>query len=56
MSRVGKKPIQIPKGVTVDLKEDVLNVKGPKGDLQRKIDPRVSLQMDDDQILISVNE
>lgn len=56
MSRIGKKPIQIPKGVTVDLKEDVLSVKGPRGGLQRKIDPMVSLQMDDNQILISVNE
>ena len=56
MSRIGKKPIQVPKGVTVDLKEDVLSVKGPKGNLQRKIHPKVSLQMDDNQISISVKE
>lgn len=56
MSRVGKKPIQIPKGVTIDLKDDLLVVKGPKGDLQRKIHPKVSLQIDDEQILISVED
>jgi len=56
MSRIGKKPIQIPKGVTIDLKDDLLSVKGPKGGLQRKIHPKVSLQVDDDQILVSVQD
>ena len=56
MSRIGKQPIQIPKAVTIDLKEDVLSVKGPKGGLLRKIHPKVSLQMDDNQISISVDE
>ncbi len=56
MSRIGKKPIQIPKGVTIDLKNDLLSIKGPKGDLQRKIHPKISLQMDDGQILISVED
>jgi large subunit ribosomal protein L6 len=56
MSRIGKKPIQIPKGVTIDLKDDLLKIKGPKGELERKIHPKVSLQIDDGQILISVEE
>ena len=56
MSRIGKKPIQIPKGVTIDLKDDQLSVKGPKGGLQRKIHPKVSLQINDDQILVSVED
>lgn len=56
MSRIGKKPIQIPKGVTIDLKDDLLSVKGPKGGLQRKIHPKVSLRIDDDQILVSVED
>ena len=56
MSRIGKKPIQIPKGVTINLKDDLLNIKGPRGDLQRKIHPKISLQIDDDQILISVDD
>lgn len=56
MSRIGKKPIQIPKGVTIDLKDDLLKIKGPKGELERTIHPKVSLQIDDGQILISVEE
>ena len=56
MSRIGKKPIQIPKGVTIDLKDDLLNIKGPKGGLERKIHPKVSLQIDDDQISVLVKE
>ena len=34
MSRVGKKPITIPKGVSVTKNENVIKVKGPKGELQ----------------------
>lgn len=33
MSRIGKKPIEIPQGVSVEIKNDVVKVKGPKGDL-----------------------
>lgn len=34
MSRIGKKPIEIPENVTVEIKADILTVKGPKGELQ----------------------
>ena len=43
MSRIGKMPISIPKGVLVDLKDDLLVVKGPKGQLQRKIHPNIKI-------------
>jgi large subunit ribosomal protein L6 len=33
MSRIGKKPIEIPQGVNVEIKNDVIKVKGPKGEL-----------------------
>lgn len=56
MSRVGKKPIPIPKDVKIDLKEDMLSVKGPKGELQRRIDPRVNVSIEDKQVAISVND
>lgn len=56
MSRIGKKPILIPKGVTIDLKDGLLIVKGPKGTLQRKLHPKVSVKLDNDQILILVQE
>ena len=54
MSRIGKKPIPIPKDVKVDLKGDLLTVKGPKGNLQRKMDPNVQIRTDTDQIVLTV--
>jgi large subunit ribosomal protein L6 len=36
MSRIGRKPIEIPKGVTVSISKDVISAKGPKGTLQLK--------------------
>lgn len=33
MSRIGKQPVSIPAGVTVDVKGNVVHVKGPKGEL-----------------------
>lgn len=37
MSRIGKLPISIPAGVTVTLKENVVTVKGPKGELSQYV-------------------
>ena len=56
MSRIGKKPIEIPKTVSIDLKDDLLTVKGPKGQLHRKIHPKVSVKTGDGQILVTVSE
>ena len=39
MSRIGKLPISIPTGVTVTLKDNVVTVKGPKGELSQFVDP-----------------
>ena len=52
MSRIGKKPVEIPKGVTVTLKEDVITVKGPKGELQEQIHPDISVEVKDGQVLV----
>lgn len=52
MSRVGKKPIQIPDQVQVTLKEGSLEVKGPKGRLQRVIPPRVKVVQENGQIVV----
>jgi large subunit ribosomal protein L6 len=49
-------PIPIPNDVKVDLKEGVLTVKGPKGELSREIHPKVQIQIDKNQIIISVND
>lgn len=56
MSRIGKQPIPIPKQVKVDLVQDRLSVTGPKGKLEQKIDPGVSIRTEDDQITVIVDE
>lgn len=56
MSRIGKKPIPIPKDVKINLKGDILFVAGPRGELQRRIYPEVSLSIGEDQIAVSVND
>jgi large subunit ribosomal protein L6 len=55
MSRTGKKPIPVPKDVKVDLKDDLITVKGPKGELRRNIHPKIKISMKDDHILVSVD-
>ena len=56
MSRVGKKPIPLPKEVKIDLKDDLLIVSGPKGELRQEIHPRVNVLTEDDQIVVSVTD
>ncbi len=43
MSRIGKLPIEIPDGVDVKIKGDLVTVKGPKGELQQTVDPEMKL-------------
>ena len=45
MSRIGKLPISIPTGVTVTLKDNVVTVKGPKGELSQFVDPSINVEM-----------
>lgn len=48
MSRIGKLPITIPAGVTITVSDDnTVTVKGPKGELTEKINPRIKVSMDD---------
>lgn len=56
MSRIGKMPIQIPKDVKIDIKDGIIIVKGPKGELKRPINPRVSLNIDNDTLSITVKD
>ncbi len=46
MSRIGRKPIEIPKGVTVNIAGDVISAKGPKGTLQMKRHKAVTVKQD----------
>jgi len=53
MSRIGKKPIVLPKGVTVDIKDNTVKVKGPKGELARTFRPEVSVTMENGQVVVA---
>ncbi|MDN4527185.1 50S ribosomal protein L6 [Fictibacillus fluitans] len=43
MSRVGNKPVEIPSGVTVDMKDNFVTVKGPKGELTRQFSKDIKI-------------
>ncbi len=47
MSRVGKKPIPVPGGVKVDVSEDYVEVRGPKGTLRQALPPGVRFELND---------
>jgi large subunit ribosomal protein L6 len=53
VSRIGRKPVQIPKGVTVTLKNGVVSIKGPKGVLEEKVHSDISVEVKDQQIILS---
>lgn len=52
MSRVGKKPVEVPEGVTVAIRGTVLKVKGPLGELERSLHPNISVSVDDEVITV----
>ena len=56
MSRIGKKPIQIPEGVEVKAEGSRVVVKGPQGEIERKIRPEVNVENKDGQVIVSVKE
>ena len=51
MSRIGKKPIAVPKGVTVNVKADGVEFKGPKGSLKQAIPPGVKFEVKDAELV-----
>jgi large subunit ribosomal protein L6 len=53
MSRIGKLPISIPQGVDVSVAKNMVNVKGPKGQLSRTIDPSITIAVKDGEVLLS---
>ncbi|MDE5678041.1 MAG: 50S ribosomal protein L6 [Phocaeicola sp.] len=56
MSRIGKLPISIPAGVTVTLKDNVVTVKGPKGELSQFVDPSINVIVEDGHVVLTENE
>ena len=50
MSRIGKAPVEIPAGVTVQVKDNVVTVKGPKGELQQEVNPDITVKVEDGKV------
>lgn len=53
MSRIGKKPVAIPAGVTVSVATDRIQVKGPKGELSESMFPGIVVEIKDNQVTIA---
>ncbi len=56
MSRIGKLPISIPAGVTVTFKDDVVTVKGPKGELSQYVNPSIKVTIEDGHVSFAEDE
>jgi len=54
MSRIGKQPVKVPTGVTITVgKDNVLSVKGPKGELKQEIDRDITLEVKDGTVVFN---
>ncbi|MGI6200978.1 MAG: 50S ribosomal protein L6 [Christensenellales bacterium] len=54
MSRIGKMPIALPKGVSVSVSEDnLVTVKGPKGELKQNINPDITVTVEGDTLTVT---
>ncbi len=53
MSRIGKAPIVIPAGVTVQVKDNVVTVKGPKGELSQEINTDITVNVEDGHVVLT---
>ena len=56
MSRIGKLPISIPAGVTVTLKDNVVTVKGPKGEMSQYVNPAINVAIEDGHVTLTEND
>ena len=52
MSRIGKKPVDVPKGVTVTIDGNTVKVKGPKGELQRTFHREMAVSMENNTVSV----
>ena len=56
MSRIGKLPIEIPAGVTVTVKDNLVIVKGPKGELSQQVNPAITVTLENGHVALKENE
>ncbi len=52
MSRIGKKPVVVPNGVTADIKDSVITVKGPKGELVKSFPEGITVKVENNEIVV----
>lgn len=52
MSRIGKAPIEIPAGVKIDIKDNNVTVKGPKGELTCTVNPDLTVEIKDNHLVV----
>ncbi|MGZ5335498.1 MAG: 50S ribosomal protein L6, partial [Solirubrobacterales bacterium] len=52
MSRIGRQPVSIPDGVSVDVKPDAVTVKGPKGELSQHVSREMKVSVDDGTLTV----
>ena len=52
MSRIGKKPVSIPKGVTISVEGAIVTVKGPKGTLSQEIDRDIVIEITETELIV----
>jgi large subunit ribosomal protein L6 len=53
MSRIGRQPIKVPSGVTIDVAGDEVRVKGPKGQLSHRVPPTISVELAGGQLTVA---
>jgi large subunit ribosomal protein L6 len=53
MSRIGKKPIPVPSGVTVQIEPELVRVNGPKGELSERIPRDITVKQDGEELLVT---
>jgi large subunit ribosomal protein L6 len=53
MSRIGRKPVAVPKGVTVQVQGNTVAVKGPRGELRRALHPDMQISLANDQFTVA---
>lgn len=56
MSRIGKKPIEIPSGVTIDVKDNLVTVKGPKGEDSQLVSKKLKIEQNENELNIIASE
>jgi large subunit ribosomal protein L6 len=52
LSRIGKRPVELPKGVTASIAQNKIDIKGPKGQLSRELPPNVDVKIDAGKVTV----